>query len=92
MTPDVRNQEKNHLRQRFQQACDAWSVGDYELAIDHASQVSEMTRSYRGIDSDLFWYGIRLSNVWSEFLLQDDTRDFNTWAVGQACNALRAAA
>ncbi|WP_029654860.1 hypothetical protein [Marinobacter daepoensis] len=92
MTPAVHNQKQTHLRQRFQQACDAWSVGDYELAIDRASQVSEMTRRYRSIDSDLFWYGIRLSNVWSEFLLQEDTRDFNTWAVGQACNALRAAA
>ncbi|WP_226597887.1 hypothetical protein [Marinobacter nauticus] len=92
MTPDVRNQKKTNMRLRFQQACEAWGTGDYELAAYRASQVSDMAASYMGIDSDLYWYGIRLSIAWGEFMLQDDTRDFNTWAVGQACTALRAAA
>lgn len=92
MTPDVRNQKKAHMRHRFQQACEAWSAGDYELAAYRARQVSDIAAFYMGYDSDLYWYGIRLSIVWGEFMLQDDTRDFNTWAVGQACTALRAAA
>ena len=92
MTPDVRNQKKTNMRLRFQQACEAWSTGDYELAAYRASQVSDMAASYIGVDSDLHSYGLRLTIAWAEFFIQDDTRDFNTWAVGQACTALRAAA
>lgn len=92
MTPDIRNQKKTIMRLRFQQACEAYEAGDYELAVFRASQASTIGAAYMGIDSDLYWYGIRLSIAWGEFMLQDDTRDFNTWAVGQACTALRAAA
>ena len=92
MTPDVRNQKKTNMRLRFQQACEAHEAGDYELAALRISQIHQMVSSYMGVDSDLYWYGIRLSIAWGEFMLQDDTRDFNTWAVGQACTALRAAA
>lgn len=92
MTPDVRNQKKTNMRLRFKQACEAWSTGDYELAAYRVSQVSDMAASYMRTDSHLYWYGIRLIISWGEFTLQDDTRDFDAWAVGQACIALRAAA
>ncbi|TVT32206.1 MULTISPECIES: hypothetical protein [Marinobacter] len=92
MTLDVRNQKKTIMRLRFQQACEAHEAGDYELAALRISQISQMSASYIGVDSDLHSYGLRLTIAWAEFFIQDDTRDFNTWAVGQACTALRAAA
>ena len=92
MTPDVRNQKKTIMRLRFQQACEAHQDGQYEEAAQRISQIHQMVSSYMGVDSDLYWFGLNLTITWGEFFLQDDTRDFNAWAVGQACTALRAAA
>lgn len=92
MTPDVRNQKKTIMRLQFQQACEAHEAGDYKLAGLRISQIHQMVSSYVRVDSDLYWYGLNLTITWAEFFLQDDTRDFNAWAVGQACTALRAAA
>jgi len=92
MTPDVRNQKQTIMRLRFQQACEARQAGDYELAALRISHIHQMVSSYMGVDSDLYWFGLRLTILWGEFFLQDETRDFNAWAVGQACQALRAAA
>jgi hypothetical protein len=92
MTPDQRRQKQTIMRLRFQQACEAHHAGDYELAALRISHIHQMVSSYIGVDSDLYWFGLRLTIVWGEFLMQDQTRDFDTWAVGQACTALRAAA
>jgi hypothetical protein len=92
MTPDVRNQKKTIMRLRFQQACEAHQDGHYEEAAQRISQIHQMVSSYMGVDSELYWFGLNLTITWGEFFLQDDTRDFNAWAVGQACTALRAAA
>src|SRR5690554_7767331 len=54
MTPDVRNQKKTNMRLRFQQACEAWSTGDYELAAYRASR-SEERRVGKG--SSYGWAG-----------------------------------
>jgi hypothetical protein len=92
MTPDVRNQKKTIMRLRFQQACEAHQDGHYEEAAQRISQIHQMVSFYIGVDSDLYWFGLNLTITWAEFFLQDETRDFNAWAVGQACTALRAAA
>lgn len=92
MTPDVRNQKKTIMRLRFQQACEDHQDGHYEEAAQRIRQIHQMVSSYMGVDSDLYWFGLNLTITWAEFFLQDDTRDFNAWAVGQACTALRAAA
>ena len=92
MTPDLRNQKQTIMRLRFQEACEAFQEGEYEAAAMRISQIHQMVSAYMGVDSDLYWFGIRLTIVWAEFLLQEETRDFNAWAVGQACTALRAAA
>ncbi|MCD1646973.1 hypothetical protein [Marinobacter adhaerens] len=92
MTPDVRNQKKTIMRLRFQQACEAHQEGNYEEAAQRISQIYQMVSSYRGVDSDLYWFALNLTITWGEFFLQNDTRDFNAWAMGQACSALRAAA
>lgn len=92
MTPDLRNQKQTIMRLRFQQACEAHQDGDYETAAMRITQIHQMVSAYMGIDSDLYWYGLRLTILWGAFFLQDDTRDFKAWAVGQACIALRAAA
>ncbi|PHQ25488.1 hypothetical protein CLH62_14290 [Marinobacter guineae] len=92
MTPDVRNQKKTIMRLRFQQACEAHQDGQYEETAQRVSEIHKMVSSYMGADSDLYWFGLNLTITWGEFYLQDDTRDFNAWAVGQACTALRAAA
>jgi hypothetical protein len=47
--------------------------------------------SVRGLDSELFWYGMKLSRQYADFIASESP-SFHAWAVGQACNALRAAA
>lgn len=92
MTPDVRSQKKTIMRLRFREACEAQQDGIYEEAAQRISQIHQMVSAYMKVDSDLYWFGLRLTILWAEFLIQDDTRDFKAWAVGQACTGLRAAA
>lgn len=70
MSPDVRNQKKTNMRLRFQQACEAHEAGDYPLAAQRISQISQMSASHIGVDSDLYSYGLRLTIAWAEFFIR----------------------
>jgi hypothetical protein len=92
MTPELRLEKQQHIRVVFDVATDCLKLGETELATDGLTKLQGMRDAFYKVDSDLFWYATRSVNLLIEFIHQDDTRDFNAWAVGQACTALRAAA
>jgi len=92
MTPELRKEKEAMIRLCFQEAVDAISRGDASVARIRNNQLSGMMSAFRGLDSDLYWLCVRYSGHYYAFIRQQDTRDYNAWAVGQACKALRAAA
>jgi hypothetical protein len=91
MTKEIRQQKKEDLDNFFYLAATQWEQGQYEDACRTTTRMRSYSDSVRGLDSELFWYGMKLSRRYAEFIVSESP-SFQAWAVGQACSALRAAA
>ncbi|MFL1484739.1 hypothetical protein [Marinobacter sp. LN3S78] len=92
MTPELREKKKKEMLLKVNQAAQIWSAGDYEQASHLFSEFCGIAFPYQSTDSDLYWFFVQLSIVYADYITQEKTRDFKTWAIGEACKALRAAA
>lgn len=92
MTPELRKEKEQSVRVVFDLAVFNVKQRDFETSIDGLTKLQGMRDAFYKVDSDLYWYTCRCIRILIEFYHQDDTRDFDAWAVGQACTALRAVA
>jgi len=91
ITDDIRQEKKEDLDNLFHEAATQWAQGNYHDASRICTRMRGYADAFRGLDSDLFWHGVKLSRQYAEFIASESP-SFHAWAVGQACNALRAAA
>lgn len=90
ITDDIRQEKKEDLDNLFQDAAHQWSQGNYQEASRITTRMRGYADAFRGLDSDLFWHGVKLARQYAEFIASESP-SFHAWAVGQACEALRAA-
>ncbi|MGM0769964.1 MAG: hypothetical protein ACQEV6_18290 [Pseudomonadota bacterium] len=92
IAPDLRQQKFHEIRVVVTGALDFYKSGQWELYCDSVTKLLGMAAAFSGLDDDLYNYTMDWVNALSRFTLQHTVVDFEAWALGQACTALRAAA
>lgn len=92
IAPDLREQKFHEIRVVVTVALDFYKSDQWELYCDSVTKLLGMSAAFNGLDDDLYNYTMDWVNALSRFTLQHTVVDFEAWAVGQACSALRAAA
>lgn len=89
---DLHQQKFQDIRVVVTGALNFYKSGQWELYCDSITKLLGMAAAFIGLDDDLYHYTMDWVNALSRFTLQHTVVDFEAWALGQACTALRAAA
>lgn len=92
MAPELRLQKLQEVRVVVDAALNFHKNGEWDIYCDSITKLMGMAAAFNGLDDDLYNYAMDWVNALSRFSLQRNAVDFATWAIGQACNGLRAAA
>lgn len=92
MAPELRLQKLQEVRVVVDAGLSFHKNGDWDTYCDSITKLMGMATAFNSLDEDLYNYTMDWVNTLSRFSLQRTAVDFPTWAIGQACTALRAAA
>lgn len=91
ITPEVRCEKEGLIRRSFALAVMACESGDRDKQRLYQRELATWCSAFYGIDGALAMLAHEAYSVLLEFRYSGAT-DFQAWAVGRACSALRAAA
>lgn len=91
MTPALRQRKLQGIRSVVSVAVHLHKAGEWDDYCDSITKLLGMADAFNELDDDLFNYTMDCVNALSRFTLQHTVVDFEAWAIGQACTALRAA-
>lgn len=90
--PALRQEKHQHIRVVFDGALHSFHQGEDDTGFDGLIKLQGMAAAFHGLDHSLHQYASDCVTTLMQFLNQRDQPDFTTWAIGQACQALRVAA
>ncbi len=83
---------KQGIQCAFHRYVSFWMNGDHQCSLIVLGELMGYRSAFLGIDPTLSEYANVALRAADSFTNQFDTTDFQAWAAGQACKALRAAA